>query len=369
MTAGSLGAILAASSLAAATVLPVPAENVAANSAARVPVSRQTAPRSAPQPRMSVAADRNTVAVGDPITLTIAVEHAPGSVVAWPDSLDLAPFEVFEAEALPASGEGDRQPSRLRLKLAAFELGELVVPGVRVTVVDPSGARVELVSDEYRVSVVSVGLDEGGDIRDIRGPLSIPLGITVVLAWVVLLAAAAWIAWFLWRRRGRSAKPRAAPEVPPPPAHEVAYTALAHLEASGLLERGEVQAYHIAVSAIVRTYVEARFGVPALEMTTGEVLDGLAGLHGGQTDADLRRFLERADLVKFAKLRPPPEASREMVVLARGFVDRTRARSDERSAEDLRTPTPEGAEQATSTLADAGAEGASAPATASAEGA
>ncbi len=124
-------------------------------------------------------------------------------------------------------------------------------------------------------------------------------------------------------------------KIPRPP-HEIALEALDALERAGLLERGEIKAFHVEVSEIVRTYVEERFTVRALEMTSAEVLDGLwrVGIEGGLLD-DFRTFLERCDLVKFAKLRPTPEASGEMLSLARKLVEETRPRIIEVPEEDL----------------------------------
>ena len=88
-----------------------------------------------------------------------------------------------------------------------------------------------------------------------------------------------------------------------------------------MLERGQVKEYHIQVSEILRTYLERRFRVDALEMTTIEVLGGLerAGVDGSFRER-LRRFLGQCDLVKFAKVRPGPDASREVLALGRSLV-------------------------------------------------
>jgi hypothetical protein len=77
-----------------------------------------------------------------------------------------------------------------------------------------------------------------------------------------------------------------------------------------------VKEYHIAASDILRTYVEARFRVEALEMTTREVLDGLGRVGAGSRFLEgLRTFLEACDLVKFAKARPDVAASRATTAL------------------------------------------------------
>ena len=84
------------------------------------------------------------------------------------------------------------------------------------------------------------------------------------------------------------------------------------------------------MSEIIRTYVEGRFDVFALEMTTGEVMDGLG--ETGLADDTLiafAEFLNRCDLVKFAKLRPAPDGCRGILVAARDLVDRTRPRVED----------------------------------------
>ena len=97
-----------------------------------------------------------------------------------------------------------------------------------------------------------------------------------------------------------------------------------------MLGRGEVKEYHIAVSETVRTYVEARFLVPALEMTTREVGAGLrrpaangATAATGDFIDGLAKFLDQCDMVKFAKVRPDGDASRAVLALARDLVEQS----------------------------------------------
>ena len=82
-----------------------------------------------------------------------------------------------------------------------------------------------------------------------------------------------------------------------------------------------MKAYHIEVSEILRRYVEGRFNVPALEMTTWEIADGLERARVGREFREgLRRFLDQCDLVKFAKVRPDARASIEVLELGRRLV-------------------------------------------------
>ncbi len=281
----------------------------------------------AQEPRVGTTLDKTLLGVGDRLELAVRVEHASGETVLWPDSLSLAPFELLGVELLPPEDVEGGVVSGARFTLTVFELGDLELPGFELGVEDSDGSSVPLFTDPYGVTVESVGLDEGGDIRAIRGPLGMPISVIHLLPWLLLLLAAACVAYWLWRRRRRDEGedvPRRSAILPRLP-HEEAYEALDRLEASNLLERGEIKEYHIVVSEIIRTYVEGRFDVYALEMTTGEVIEGLGdrGLEGGTLGA-FHDFLGACDLVKFAKLRPTPAGCRQVLARARELVDRTR---------------------------------------------
>ena len=286
-------------------------------------------PLHAQAPRVLTELDTALVSVGDRMNFTVRVEHDAAAIVVWPDSLDLGSVEVLRAELLPTASEGGRSIADARFTLAAFELGDLEIPSFDIRVDAPDGSSTTLSTDTYVITVQSVGLDEGGDIRAIRGPLGIPLSVIYVLPWVLLLALLGGLGYWLWaRRRPAEASLRRSVVIPRFP-HEDAFEALARLEASDLLDRGEIKEYHTLASEIIRSYVEGRFGVYALEMTTGEVVEGLWGAHLPEDDVRaFDVFARRCDLVKFAKLRPAPDACRDILEAARAFVDRTQPRVD-----------------------------------------
>ena len=277
----------------------------------------------AAQARIRTDVDNTRVTVGDRITLTVVVEAGPAAQVEWPDSLDFAPFEVLEARVAPAEATEEGVSSTAVFTLAAFELGELEIPALAVEVAGRDGVVESLTTDPIGIEVVSVGADETGDIRDIRGPLGMPLGVMrLVLGALLLLVVAALlyaVARRLWSRGDQPARPTPGPLMRP--AHELALEALDALEESWLLERGQVKEYHIEASDTLRTYVERHFRVTALEMTTHEVLVALQ--HAGVEEPftrGLREFLETCDRVKFAKVRPAPDACRRLLEDGRALV-------------------------------------------------
>jgi len=294
-------------------------------------------PVAAQDARITNDVDTTLVTVGDQIRMTVLVDHVAGARVVWPDSLDLSPFEVLAADALPPSTQGDRVRSGAVLTLTAFELGELEIPSIPVRVDGPGDASVQLTTDRFGIEVVSVGVDEGGDIRGIRGPLGIPVGMLTVSLFLLVLVAVGLMAVWLFRRwrRGRMGQGSAGPDGSPRrPPHEIALEALDRIEASPMLSRGQVKDYHIEASETLRTYVEQRFEVPALEMTTREVAAGLrrARAPSGFTEGFIR-FLNQCDLVKFAKVRPDADRSRAVLVLGRELVEQTIAVQNPRPEE------------------------------------
>jgi hypothetical protein len=132
------------------------------------------------------------------------------------------------------------------------------------------------------------------DIHDIRGPKFVwPVwGWPAVIAGVLLLALAVYgiRRWLKSRRRPRVLTP--------------AEQALAALDALGALMTPEhAREFGIAVSDIVRRYIEQRFDVVATQRTTEEFLKDL--LESAKASllrhrALLAEFLQQCDLVKFA---------------------------------------------------------------------
>ena len=276
------------------------------------------------QSRIRADVDTQRITVGDHLTMTVSVHHPVGSEVAWPDSLSLTPFEVLEARRSAPEAAGDSLRTIAQLTLTAFELGDLDIPAFEVDVVAPGATEEVLTTAFLAVQVVSVGVDESGDIRDIRGPLAISLSALRLALWLLAALSLAGLAWLAWRRlrTHRSDEVSAGPQAPPRPPHEIALEALACLEHSPLLGRGLVKEFHIEASDILRRYVEGRFGVGAPEMTTGEVLERLEWTEADSAFRDgLASMLQTCDVVKFAKVRPGADQASELLALGRRLVE------------------------------------------------
>lgn len=161
------------------------------------------------------------------------------------------------------------------------------------------------------------------DIHDIAAPEEVPFDwrpwLAAAAAVAVLGALIALVVWLAGRRRA------AAIEALPKP-HEVALQALARLRSRRLLEAERYGEYYVELSAIVRAYVEGRFGLHAPEMTTEEFLVVMQRDHrlGPEHRALLGQFLTESDLVKFARHTPTAEDGERGYTAARRFVEESR---------------------------------------------
>jgi hypothetical protein len=160
-------------------------------------------------------------------------------------------------------------------------------------------------------------LPEGEGIRDIAPPLDVfpyppwMVALAVVLALVVLgLLVWGLVCWL---------KSRPAP-VPPMP-HEVALRELEKLRDRA--NETEPYAFSIAVSDVLRTFIsKAKFHLPATQQTSPELLAAISQstLFGENDRVLLGRFLEKADMIKFARIQATGADNVELVESALAFV-------------------------------------------------
>jgi|GEM_PF-959873 len=168
------------------------------------------------------------------------------------------------------------------------------------------------------------------DIRDIRGPLHIPdplVWLYYAIGACLALGAAAG-AW-RWFRRHKALRAKRAFEI-----------AFEQLERAKALMKPELaDAFSVAVSDAVRTYIEKRFEVRVTRHTTEEFMARIGSEPVGDLTeySDLLQdFLGHCDLAKFARCVLTIDQMKEMHQSAWQFVDRTRPRPEEKTAEQKR---------------------------------
>ncbi len=252
--------------------------------------------------RVQVAVSHDSVRIGEPLTLTVTVSGLVGAVdVAFPALPDSGAITALGPRAQTADG-GRRSA---RYELAAWAIGDLVLPAADVRVVtDAAELRIPLPAVTLHVVSVLPAEAELDTLAwkppaDVLGP-SWSTGEKLAALGLALALA---LATFLYVRRRGAVQP-----VPVPLARssrELALEELKRLEASGMIEAGELKGFFSALSHILREFLAGTDMNWSLDLTTLELM-ALVGLDG-VPEAQMRSLgglLDRADMVKFAAQRP-----------------------------------------------------------------
>lgn len=268
--------------------------------------------------RLETTVDPSTATVGDRLVLTVRAV-AEGDVQISSPSVrgSLGIFEVAAAE----SDASEEAPSRVRVfryTLVPFEVGVATIPALSVPYRAGAGPVKYQPTPEIFVQVRSVLPPDAKDIHGLKGRLP---RVPNEWFWGTLAAAGvlgALIYFLRIRRRPGAVFP---PAPPPRPAHVLALEALEALEKNIV---GPAKPYYSRLTEIWRAYLEARFGLPALDRTTGEIAQSLKNLPvTAEQKRRIRELLEVSDLAKFAKTEPDNEERLTHLDLVRSFVEST----------------------------------------------
>lgn len=102
---------------------------------------------------------------------------------------------------------------------------------------------------------------------------------------------------------------------------ERAWVELDRLLKKGLPGRGRYKDFYVELTMVVRRYIQRKYGVKAPHLTTEEFLRNkrIAELSNNRI-AELKAFLESADMVKFAGVQATPEMADAATASARGYL-------------------------------------------------
>ena len=144
------------------------------------------------------------------------------------------------------------------------------------------------------------------------------------IGFIILMLLVWYLVWYIrnkWQGRVREVKP--APKLPP---HVIAIKALDELRNRKLWQNGKHKLYYSTLTEILRLYIEGRWEVGALEMTTDEIITALRDVDiKHDSRSNLVAILRTADMVKFAKALPDGEENEQLFDYAYYFVENTKS--------------------------------------------
>ncbi|AZR73245.1 hypothetical protein BBF96_07510 [Anoxybacter fermentans] len=268
--------------------------------------------------------NREAFLIGDEMIVTLTVLTKPGYTVEMPVISPPKGVELKRKEKKGPDKKWGIVHYEDRYCFMTFEPGKYQLPEIVVKYTTPEGEKKEWIVPGLTLVVESLLSEDAKDIRDLKPVENVSSNqlIYYLLAGLILLGM---IGYLIFRHLKKKNDIEIVKETSLP-AHEIAYQRLAELEASDLLEKGEIDRYFTILSEIVREYIENRFGAKAREMTTQEFLEqAIRKLELALEHQELlKKFLYQSDLVKYARHIPAYEEIEQAFKTARRFVDETR---------------------------------------------
>lgn len=213
----------------------------------------------------------------------------------------------------------------IAMTLTSFEEGVHILPPIVMLRHAPDAQDDTLFFDGVSFEMCTMPVDTATFVvHDIKGQIRYPVTFAEILPYLGGALALAGIivgVIFLVRRLRR----RRDGEVKfVEPAHIVALRALDKYRGDAFWEPAKQKAFYSGVTDALREYMDARYGVSAMEMTTPEILAQLKKTDvSAENYEDIKTLFERADFVKFAKHIATREENAQVVPLAVRFVTTT----------------------------------------------
>lgn len=254
--------------------------------------------------QVTASIDTTQIKIGEEIKYAISVETDSLTPITFPEGQTFLPLEVIDFYPTDTIRENQRVTLIKKYGLTQFDSGRYVIPQQLVRIREQA-----YFTDTLVVEVADVEVDTlKQGMYDIKPHIAVPPVKTpwfTSWGWIVLLVLViAWILYLLFKKlRTQQTQEK---RLPP---FEEALVALQQLDASDYLRQNKVKDYYSGLTEIVKRYLDREVDNAVLESTTEELITKLE-IHknSGNLDFDiktidkLREILQRADLVKFAKM-------------------------------------------------------------------
>lgn len=264
------------------------------------------------------------------LTITQSTDKA-GEVVVPFDSIPL--IEFCQKDSLPqlavsTTGGANKKVLTAEYKIQAFDSGDYRIPPLAYIYNNDT-----VFSNGVSLKVIPVDVSEMDDINPIEGPGRyeskwydfLPDWLTDYWLIYVLSLLAIGIGIVAYLILSKKVTVNILPKRPERPAYEVAMEKLTHLRSQNLWEQGNEKAFYTELTDILREYLDRRFHINAMEMTSTQIVNALNSNAETQLSKQLmEEVLKVADYVKFAKEQPAREENIKSFDMAVKFVDDTK---------------------------------------------
>ncbi|WP_286853002.1 hypothetical protein [Xanthomarina sp.] len=263
---------------------------------------------------ISSSIDSTSIKIGEQITFKVEVETDSTNLVVFPEGQTFMPLEVIESYKVDTTKKDAKWLLIKKYGLTQFDSGTYTIPKQKILIGNKSyfTDSLKVVVNTIEVDTTKQGLYEIKPLMDVEKSAS-DWWKTLLIILVFVAVVAAFLYWFIWRKKPLTE----AEEIALLPPYERAKLALKKLDESGYLENSELKEYYSELTLAIRRYIDEKVYDRALESTTDELISRLNLLKEGnqidlskETLKNLESIFKRADLVKFAKSAPDIELAK-----------------------------------------------------------
>ena len=278
---------------------------------------------------VTATVDSQSVVIGDWIRYSVEVKHPSAVTVKFPSLKDsIGSFDIVQQDTISRTEQNGEIELKKNFVLSKYDAGNFYIRPFVVQFKKGNGKLDSVQSNPIPVEIRGVEVDTSQTIKDVKPQLTVPMSVEEIAVYIGIVLSLAGLGYGLYyyiQKRKRTAGEIEEEKKPNIPPHVLALMQLEELEAKRLWQAGEIKAYYSEATEIVRRYFELRYGIMALEMTTGEVMMQLEKFAlTKQTFGSIESLLSSADLVKFAKYQPVAVENEQIITRSRMIVEQTK---------------------------------------------
>lgn len=258
---------------------------------------------------VKVTTSTKNIKIGEQIEYKISVQAPADAAVVFPEGQTFGALEMVKTNPTDTLKEAGKFRLEKAYYLTQFDEGKYTIPQQKIQI-----SHKDFYTDSLLVEVHNVAVDtlkqplyDAKPIAEVASPSSFRLWLWIVLGLVVLLFSATALYFFIFHKKKLSAEEKRK-KLPP---FERAIQDLKDLQNSKYLIESQHKAFYTRLTDIVKEYLEDEVHILAKESTTDELLAKVTALQqtgklhlSEETINNLKRVLQNADLVKFAKSKP-----------------------------------------------------------------
>ena len=273
--------------------------------------------------------DSASIQIGEQARLRLTVAQPTNLEVSIPILSDTITRGIEIVEVLKAdtiSLGNDRIEVNYDYLITSFDSGFYFIPTYAY-----AAAGDTLYTQPLGLSVTTVSVNPTtDDIKDIKPIMSAPFYWSELFTWVgygmlalLLLGVIVLLLMkFVFKKKVPFISETPEPVIPP---HIVALEKLEEIKVQKIWQCGDIKVFYTQVTDVLRVYLEGRFGINAMELTSDEIMALVKKEPGlNEVRAALKDLLTLADLVKFAKMVPIENQNEASLLIAFDVVEKTK---------------------------------------------